>query len=200
MHQHESRPFSASSSANQNDSFVMPPKQNRRIVVNSLDAQGGTAGDLLKFYRGTAAERTTVETAAAVTDVAIQLVGDDDGNLGGVAVTTNDFLVVSTDKGWQLLDIATVVADAANDRIDITAMTAFDGGTGLKAAVAVGASAYIVRAADITTFDTIGSGVLNLEDDPFAGEFGAPLVAVIDSQGAAFHNFSGSFRYVENAA
>ena len=197
MHTHDSRPFQAFSSANQIDSFVIPPKEHRRIVIQSLDAEGGTAGDLVQFQSLFNTDKTTVQTAAAAAATAIQLVGDDDGNLQGVAVTTSDFVVVATNAGWQVLDIAAVSADAGNDRVDITSMTALDGGSGLIGAVEVGALAYVVRAANIVTLATIGTGSLNREDNPFAGEYGNPLVVLIDSQGANAHSVSGTFTYSE---
>ncbi len=185
--------YAAGSSLAQQDSFVFPRKEFERVIVRSQQLEGGTALDTLKILPLNDEDETTVDVAAVATDLAIKLKGDDDGKLGGYTVLATDFLIVLTDKGWQLLDITTVAADAGADQIDITAMTGMDGVTGLLGDVAKGNPCYIARTANILTRD-IGVLAFSL-DFPDAGVLSNPLAIFFDSQGANEHSVSGTFGY-----
>jgi len=179
----------------QTDAIVIQQRAGKRIDINSANATGSNAADL-KWYPATQNGKTKVSAAALINAVLISLDADDTGTkVGGVVVTTSDFVIVQLDTGgYQLFDILSVAADAGNDEIDI-GVTAFGGGTGLDAAVAADNVAYIVFAADVGLVD-VGNASISLED-AFSGRRGHPFgITIGESGGGTTHRVNGQAQYV----
>ncbi|WP_428412017.1 hypothetical protein [Pararhizobium sp.] len=196
--------FHAESSAAQNDSFVVPEYDDKKALVESLNATGGNAADQVRAFPPRGLGQATVKTAIAANADAAVLNGDAAaGNqINGQAVAANDFLLLELDArhpqrgNWQLMLIAAVNGAAANGEIDITNLTAFDAEQVPRAASAVNKRAYIIFAEDVRTLLIGNTTVLDIRRS-IVGFAGHPLALVIDGNAAALHRITGTIAYVD---
>ncbi len=191
--------------ASQVDYAVIGIHQQLKGLVRSANVLGTNAADF-KFYPGTNRGRTTVSTAALIN--AVTLVVQATNNAGTQVndyVIANDFVLVALDgpglhKGWQLLDVtgtsANVGAGGVNGTNDLT-VAAFEGGTGLDVASALGRVAYLTPANVVSTIDVDATSFeLRL---PFVGDAGHPFaLSINEGAGGTTHRMSGVVEYVNN--
>lgn len=185
------------SSANQIDAAVVSPPIDKRGLVDGLNGKGGHANCIIKFYPAHALGETTVATAASSAATAIVLDGDASvkNTLNGRAVTNADFLLVSTDSGWQLCTITTVNAGGANATIALSVIAGTNGEAGLMDDVAEDAVAYIVRAEDTVTIP-VGAATIANYRNVFCSQPGRPFAVGQTAGDASAHYASAIVKFV----
>jgi len=186
----------AQSAATRIDSTVVDGRGGKNVLLRDMQIKGGTASDVVSFLPGYPNETSTLKAAALINATTIVLVGDTaNGKLNGYTPTTSDYVIVAHNTGWQVLKIGGVTLAAG--QASLTSLAACDGGTGIAAAALAGATAVVVKAANIASI-TVGASTFNPSTLPqFVGGVSGPVGIIFDSKGANAHSAFGIGEWID---
>jgi hypothetical protein len=190
----------AQSAANQYDTSVIPEQANAQILLKRLTSLAGNGSDILYWMPVTQLGETKVKTAITAATTIATLVGDAavKNILNGITITTNDYLLLETNRNYQMCKIATINAGGADAAITITSCTPLDGTVGWTYASAAGNKAYIIFAGDIVqlAIGGISTTVAQTYENYGCGELGYPAVVMMYGAAAALHYAHGVAEYL----
>ncbi len=196
--------INAQSSANQYDTSIIPEQANSQILLKTLTSKAGNSSDILYWMPVTQLGETKVKTAITAATTIATLNGDAGvkNTLNGIAITTNDYLLIETNGNYQIGKIATIDAGGANGAITITSITFLDGKSSWTYASAAGNKAYIIFAGDIIqlAIGAISTTVAQTYTNYACGELGYPAVVMMYGAAAALHYAHGVAEYAPAGA
>lgn len=190
--------------------FVVEPIIGLRPLIVSLDAIGIHANDLINVYAPRQWGKTSVQTAAAASATAIDLVSSGTADqISGHTVVAGDWSLIQLDAAdtllgsWQMGRIASLGGGTAAD-IEIATWDATGGAANefnnvtngaLRAAASVGNTAYIIDSTMLQTL-TLGAATVHY-DYPVVGFPGHPLVVTLVGGDTNASLLSATVGYVE---